>query len=134
MAKRRRHVRVCYNNKSDATDLPRSPIGGWPVQAFSFPVQDLSNFGFKPTGMLREAYVSYLNAIYAREARGRGVTSRSPREGGKQEPALAEKYRGWSKATAFDWPRTSSILENLAKSYEEDARSQDESAERLDWR
>jgi hypothetical protein len=64
----------------------------------------------------------------------RGVTTRSPRDGGKQERALAETYRGWSKATAFDWPRTSAILENLAKGYEEDARRQDESAERLDWR
>jgi hypothetical protein len=64
----------------------------------------------------------------------RGVTTRAPRDGGKQERALAATYRGWSKATAFDWPRTSAILESLAKSYEEDARRQDESAERLDWR
>jgi hypothetical protein len=28
------------------------------------------NFGFRPTGMFREAYVDHLNAIYAREARG----------------------------------------------------------------
>jgi hypothetical protein len=28
------------------------------------------NFGFRPTGMLREAYVSYLNLIYARQAKG----------------------------------------------------------------
>ena len=25
---------------------------------------------FRPTGMMREAYVSYLNSIYAREAEG----------------------------------------------------------------
>ena len=28
------------------------------------------NFAFRPTGMMREAYVSYLNAIYARNASG----------------------------------------------------------------
>jgi transcriptional regulator with XRE-family HTH domain len=63
----------------------------------------------------------------------RGVTTRLPGDGGKQERDLAKKYRSWSMATAFDWPRTSALLENLAKSYEEDARRQDESAERLDW-
>jgi hypothetical protein len=30
------------------------------------------NFAFRPTGMMREAYVSYLNAIYARNASGVG--------------------------------------------------------------
>jgi transcriptional regulator with XRE-family HTH domain len=64
----------------------------------------------------------------------RGVTMRQPKDGGKQERDLAEKYRSWSKATALDWLRTSAILENLAKGYEEDARREDERAERLDWR
>lgn len=30
------------------------------------------NFGFRPTGIMREAYVSYLNELYAREAMGQG--------------------------------------------------------------
>mgnify|MGYP001215449644 FL=1 len=30
------------------------------------------NFAFRPTGMMREAYVSYLNTIYARNASGVG--------------------------------------------------------------
>jgi transcriptional regulator with XRE-family HTH domain len=64
----------------------------------------------------------------------RGITTRLPSDGGAQERTLVETYRGWSKATAFDWPRTSAILENLARSYEEDARREDERAERLDWR
>jgi hypothetical protein len=29
------------------------------------------NFAFRPTGMMREAYVSYLNGLYAREASGK---------------------------------------------------------------
>jgi hypothetical protein len=28
------------------------------------------NFAFRPTGMIREAYVSYLNDVYAREEAG----------------------------------------------------------------
>ncbi|MGY4334970.1 hypothetical protein ACVWWG_009438 [Bradyrhizobium sp. LB7.2] len=47
---------------------------------------------------------------------------------------MAKKYREWSQTTAFDWPRTSGILENLAKDYEREAKAHDEDAERLDWR
>jgi transcriptional regulator with XRE-family HTH domain len=64
----------------------------------------------------------------------RGVTSRAYGAGGEQERQLAKKYREWSKATAFDWHRTSGILENLAKDYERQAKAHDEDAERLDWR
>ncbi|MBB4395075.1 helix-turn-helix transcriptional regulator [Bradyrhizobium sp. ERR14] len=64
----------------------------------------------------------------------RGVTSRAYGAGGEQERQLAKRYREWSKATAFDWHRTSGILENLAKDYEREAKAHDEDAERLDWR
>ncbi|AUW47192.1 hypothetical protein CUJ84_pRLN3000054 (plasmid) [Rhizobium leguminosarum] len=63
----------------------------------------------------------------------RGVTTRLPRDGGSQEHQLVLKYREWSRATALEWPRTSAILENIAKSYEQDARLHDDDAERLDW-
>jgi uncharacterized membrane-anchored protein YhcB (DUF1043 family) len=64
----------------------------------------------------------------------RGVTTRAYGAGGEQERQLSKKYREWSKATAFDWHRTSGILENLAKDYEREAKAHDEDAERLDWR
>lgn len=64
----------------------------------------------------------------------RGVTSRAYGAGGDQERALAKQYRDWSEATAFDWPRTSGILENLAKDYDRQAKSHDDDAERMDWR
>lgn len=64
----------------------------------------------------------------------RGVTTRAMSAGGEQERKLAQQYREWSKATAFDWQRTSAILENLAKSYDHEANVHDEDAERLDWR
>ena len=63
----------------------------------------------------------------------RGVTTRLPTDGGAQERDLVERYRGYSKATALEWPRTSATLERIARSYEEDARWHDEDAERLDW-
>lgn len=64
----------------------------------------------------------------------RGVTTRAVGSGGDQERQLAKQYREWSEATAFDWPRTSGILENLAKDYDRQAKAHDEDAERLDWR
>jgi transcriptional regulator with XRE-family HTH domain len=63
-----------------------------------------------------------------------GVTTRATGAGGDQERELAKQYREWSKAAAFDWPRTSGILENLAKNYDHEAKAHDEDAERLDWR
>lgn len=64
----------------------------------------------------------------------RGVTTRAYGAGGDQERELAKQYRDWSEATAFDWPRTSGILENLAKDYDRQAKAHDEDAERIDWR
>jgi transcriptional regulator with XRE-family HTH domain len=64
----------------------------------------------------------------------RGVTTRAMGAGGDQERELAKQYRDWSQATAFDWPRTSTVLENLAKNYDHQAKAHDEDAERLDWR
>jgi transcriptional regulator with XRE-family HTH domain len=63
----------------------------------------------------------------------RGVTVRMPDDGGGQERALAARYRKDAKATALDWPRTAALLERIARSYEEDARREDEAAERRQW-
>jgi len=63
----------------------------------------------------------------------RGMTSRLPRDGGKQEEDLAKTYRGWSKSTALEWPRVSNVLEKLAKKYQQEAREHDERAIQLDW-
>ena len=63
----------------------------------------------------------------------RGVTTRLPTDGGVQERDLVERFRGYAKATALDWPRTSAVLERIARGYEDDARWHDDDAERLDW-
>jgi excisionase family DNA binding protein len=60
----------------------------------------------------------------------RGVTSRSPYEGGTQERALQERYLGMSRALAPKWRRTSRVLKAIADSYGRDARREDEDAER----
>ena len=58
----------------------------------------------------------------------RGVTSRSPTDGGDQERQLVATYR--EKSRNFSrWPRTGAIFEELAASYERDAAMHDRSAE-----
>jgi hypothetical protein len=63
----------------------------------------------------------------------RGVTMRRPDEGGSLERALAARFRKDSKATALEWPRTAALLGKIAQEYEEDARREDEAAERRQW-
>jgi hypothetical protein len=61
----------------------------------------------------------------------RGVTSRGLEEGGEKEIALATRYRSDADRFADEWPRTAAVLRRLASSYEEDARRNDDSAERF---
>jgi len=63
----------------------------------------------------------------------RGTTMRGMTDGGAQERELAKTYRGWSRNTELEWPRTSALLERLASSYEHEARRHDENAERNQW-
>lgn len=59
----------------------------------------------------------------------RGVTSRSPYSGGEQERNLSENYRGYAKQITFIYPQTASMLEQLAKYYENDAKGEDNRAQ-----
>ncbi len=63
----------------------------------------------------------------------RGVTSRAPLDGGKEERGLAKQYREWSRFTEVEWPRTSAMLERIARGFEEAAKRHDDDAERTDW-
>ena len=63
----------------------------------------------------------------------RGVTGRLPGEGGKQERNLVEKFEGFAKATRSEWPRTSGVLDKIARGYAEDARGHDDDTEQFDW-
>jgi hypothetical protein len=64
----------------------------------------------------------------------RGVTVRSPHDGGEQERGLAEQYRRDAEALRFDWPRTAATLDRIAESYARDADHEDQSADQRDWR
>ena len=53
----------------------------------------------------------------------RGATLRG--EGGEQERKLAEKYRNWSRQLAFEYPYVSNLVEEIALSYDHDAKRWD---------
>ena len=50
----------------------------------------------------------------------RGGTLRG--EGGAQERALAEQYRSWAREVAFEYPFTANMLEQVATSYDHEAK------------
>ncbi|TDC41536.1 hypothetical protein [Micromonospora sp. KC213] len=59
----------------------------------------------------------------------RGVTSRGVYDGGGQERALAEQYSAAADRVRGRWPRSGALLDELSRSYREDARREDRSAE-----
>jgi hypothetical protein len=68
--------------------------------------------------------------LHIGRSNSRGVTSRSPADGGTKERELAKEYRLWASQISARWPRTAGLLRGLAESYEQEARWHDESAER----
>jgi hypothetical protein len=53
------------------------------------------------------------------------VYAKSLYEGGSRERGLASEYRGWADITRTNWPRTTRILETIARSWEEWAHHED---------
>ena len=51
---------------------------------------------------------------------GRGETWRG--DGGAQERGLAEQYRSWAREVAFEYPFTANMLEQVAASYDHEAK------------
>ena len=58
-------------------------------------------------------------------ANNRGVTWRSPGDGGRQELELSEKYRGYAAILSNRWPRTAGMLRGIADTYAAEARRED---------
>jgi hypothetical protein len=63
----------------------------------------------------------------------RGPHWRDPFRGGEAERGLATQYRSWAQSMELEWPRTSAILEQVARSYESHGQSMDAETERRNW-
>jgi hypothetical protein len=60
----------------------------------------------------------------------RGVVSKALFEGGKQERALAAKWRGWAEKMDSRWLRTKIMLERIAASWDAHADAEDQRTEK----
>lgn len=97
---------------------PADPDGGWPPNAVRRLFERLQDDDVED---------GYFVEVLGR----RGVTSRGLEDGGEQERALVDRYRADVERSANRWPRTAAILRKIVKSYESEARRNDESAERV---
>ena len=90
--------------------LSNCPPGGdgvWPSEPVREAIDDVGSQEIV-TGML----------VGIRNARGAALRG----EGGAQERGLAEQYRSWSREVAFEHPFTANMLEQIAASYDQDAK------------
>jgi hypothetical protein len=90
--------------------------GAWPAEAVRDLIETLGSKELE-SGL----HVGRMNA--------RGVTSRGPYDGGDQERSLTKTYRQWATDMKARWPRTARVLQQLADTYERDARRHDAEAE-----
>lgn len=103
--------------------LSFSPVGSdgiWPHEAVRNVIEDMRNAQVEK-GMS----IGVFNQ--------QGVTSRLMTTGGTIERDIAKRYHAWSDATKIEWPRTSAVLKQIARSFENTARHHDEQTERFDW-
>lgn len=97
---------------------PPDEDGSWPPEV----VRDL----------LEELHSEQVEGGLATELLNRrGVTSRGLEEGGEKETELASTYKSDADRWADEWPRIAALLRSIAKSYEADARRNEDSAERF---
>jgi transcriptional regulator with XRE-family HTH domain len=103
------------------THSPAGADGTWPHPAVRDVIEVMRNSKLE-TGILIGVH------------NNRGATSRRMLDGGQQERDLSASYNRWAEATKLEYPRTSAMLREIARSYEIHARSFDDEAERNDWR
>lgn len=102
------------------TSAPTGTDGAWPAIPIREMIEQIRS---------RDLELGIQLAVH----NNRGVTTRDPLEGGEQERGIARKYREYSKTTSIEWPRTSALLERIAKSFEDDAKIYDSDAQLTDW-
>lgn len=101
--------------------FPADKDGMWPPVFVRNLIEKLKNH-------VIEKHIPY--GIY----NSRGVHTRGMNDGGAPERKIADYYRGLSQSAQSKWPRTASLLAAIAEWYENDAKSEDDSAELNDLR
>jgi len=70
----------------------------------------------------------FCTGIYSK----RGIVTKSAFEGGQQERGLAEQYRRYAEKWTNSYPRVAGVLMKIAAGYENEAKQEDQEAERDD--
>jgi len=99
--------------------LSGSPVGEdgvWPHEAVRDVIEEIAS-------------VEVENGLEIGLYNSRGVVSKDPRDGGKQERKLSQDYRTAGGSIVSRWPRTGAMLQRISSNYDRDARRQDEEAE-----
>ena len=113
LAMERRHSGIVDDHLGKA--LATSPLGTdgvWPHES----VREV---------LERNSSKALADGFVAGKRNLRGVTSRSPGDGGEQERQLAAQYETWQRALAVSHPRTSALLGRLAEGYRSEATLED---------
>ena len=114
-AQERGLLEVCdYQLGKVFAHAPGEPDGSWPCIIVRDVLEDIG-------AESEEVFKGLRNGIFNK----RGVYTKSLREGGTQERALAEKYRNFAASCHIDWPRTADAFRRVAQAYEDDARRED---------
>ena len=95
---------------------PETRDGDWPPQCVCEVLDAQEN------DRLRSSFQS---GIYNK----RGITSRSPYDGGEQERQIAARYDGYAERCQIEYPLASETLTEIANSYRRDATGYDRDAE-----
>ncbi|HEY1746965.1 MAG TPA: helix-turn-helix transcriptional regulator [Xanthobacteraceae bacterium] len=99
---------------------PADEDGTWPC----LPVRELIEFTRS-----KDLEAGIKTGVY----NARGVTTRSPTDGGAQERVIAARYREWSEKTGLEFPRTGAMLAQIAETYDRDAKYHDDDADIRQW-
>jgi len=70
------------------------------------------------------------SGIEMEQFNSRGIVSKEVFEGGDQERELAKQWRNWAQIIGTRWPRTRSLLERIAASWDLHARQEGQRAEK----
>lgn len=92
---------------------PSDADGTWPCKAVRAIIEEVKS---------EDIGAGFTLGVY----NGRGVVTRSIREGGAQEHALADQYDGYAAAVAQSAPRTAALLRSLVDTYRAEARREDD--------
>jgi len=98
---------------------PADEDGMWPHRAVRDLIEDADS---------RKLESGIATALFNK----RGVTTKSPFEGGRSERKLASDYRRMARFLRAQWPRTAGVLRDVADIYEAWGRDEDIRADMLD--